>query len=69
MGGFHDYYLKKDVLLLANIFQKFIETCLKLYRLDPCHYFIVPVLSCNVMLKMTGVKLEKNNRHRQVIIH
>ena len=42
---FHNHYLKKDILLLADVFEKFISTCLKYYNLDPCHYFIVPGLS------------------------
>ena len=46
----YDHYLKKDVLLLA-VFEKFIDTCLKFYKLDPCHYFSSPVLSWDVMLK------------------
>ena len=54
----YDHYLKKDVLLLA-VFEKFIDTCLKFYKLDPCHYFSSPGLSWDVMLKMTGVKLTK----------
>ena len=29
MGDYHDHYLKKDVLLLADVFEKFIDTCLK----------------------------------------
>ena len=41
IGNYHDNYLKKDVLLLADVFEEFIATCLKLYRLDPCHYFII----------------------------
>ena len=60
MGDYHDHYLKKDVLLLADVFEKFIDTCLKFYGLDPCHYFSSPGLSWDAMLKMTGVKLEKN---------
>ena len=59
MGDYHDHCLKKYVLLLAGIFEKFIDTCLKFYGLDPCHYFSPPGLRWDVMLKMTVVKLEK----------
>ena len=50
MGDYHDHYLKKDVLLLADVFEKFIETCMKFYLLDPCYYFNSPGLSWNAML-------------------
>ena len=59
MGDYHDHYLKKDVLLLADVFEKFIDTCLKYYELDPCHYFSAPGLSWHTILKITGVKLQK----------
>ena len=59
MGDYHSHYLKKDLLLLADVFEKFIDMCLKFYGLDPCHYFSSPGLSWDVMLKMTRVKLEK----------
>ena len=59
MGDYQHYYIKNDELLLADIFEKFIGTCLKYYGLDPCHYFSSPGLSWDAMLKMTGVKLEK----------
>ena len=59
MGDYHDHYFKKSVLVLADVFEKFIDTCLKFYGLDPCHYFSSPGLSWDAMLKMTGVKLEK----------
>ena len=45
MGDYHDHYLKKDVLLLADVFEKFIDTCFKFYGLDLCHYFSSPGLS------------------------
>ena len=59
IGDYHDHYLKTDVLLLANVFEKFIDTCLKFYGLDPCHYFSSAGLSWDAMLKMTGMRLEK----------
>ena len=59
MGDYHDHYFKKDLLLLADVFEKFIDACLKFYGLDPCHYFNSPGLSLDAILKMTGVKLGK----------
>ena len=55
----HDHYLKKDVLLLADVFERFINTCLKYYELDAYHYFSSPGLSWDAMLKMTKIELEK----------
>ena len=60
MGDYHDHYFKKDVLLLADVFEKFINTCIKHYELDPCHYFGSPGLSWDTTLKMTDVKLKTN---------
>ena len=51
--------MKKHVLLLADVFEKFIGTCLKFYKLDLYHYFSSPGLSWDVILKMPGVKLGK----------
>ena len=59
MGDYHKYYLKKYVFFLADIFERFIDKCLHFYKLDPCHHFSSPELSWDVMLKMTGAKLEK----------
>ena len=55
----HDHYLNKEALLLADVFEKFIDTCLKFYKLDLCRYFSSPGLSWDLMLKMIGVELEK----------
>ena len=40
IGDYHSHYSKKDILLLAAFFEKFIDTRLKFYGLDP--------LSCDV---------------------
>ena len=45
--------------MLADVFEKFIKTCLKYYELDPCHCFSSPGLSWDAVLKMADVKLEK----------
>ena len=58
MGDYHDLYLKTDVLLLVDVFEKFIKTCLEYYKLDTCHYFSAPGLSWEAMLKMTIVELK-----------
>ena len=58
MGDCHDHYLKKDVLLLADVFEKFIDTCLKYYGLDPYHYFSSPGLSWDAMLKQNQKKYQ-----------
>ena len=42
MDDYRDHYLKKDVLLLADVFEKFIDLYLKFYGLHPFHYFGSP---------------------------
>ena len=51
MGDSHNNYLEKGVLLLVDVFEKFIDTCLKFYGLDSYHYFSSPGLSWDAMLK------------------
>ena len=59
MGDYHNHYIKKDVLLLVHVYKTFIDTCLKYYGLDLCHYFSSPGLSWDAMFKMTDKKLEE----------
>ena len=58
MVDYQDHYLKKDVLLLADVLKKFTNESLKSYKLDPFHYFSSPGLSWDAILKMTERKLE-----------
>ena len=58
MGDYHVLYLKTDVLLLADVFEKFISTCLDYYGLDHCHYFSSPGLSWDAMVKMTRIEFD-----------
>ena len=60
MSDYQNYYLKKNVLLLADVFEKFISRSLEIYKLDPSHYFSSPGVNWNAMLKITQVELRIN---------
>ena len=55
---YHELYNETDVLLLADVFENFRDNNLKIYGLDPAHYFAAPGLSWDACLKITGVELE-----------
>ena len=54
---YHDLYLKGDILLSANMFEKFTNNSLKNYGLCPSHYLSTPGLSWDTMLKITKIEL------------
>ena len=58
MKDYHDLYLKCDVSLLADVFEKFRNNSLNNYELCPSHYLSAPGLSWNSMLETTKIKLE-----------
>jgi hypothetical protein len=58
LGQYHDLYLKTDVLILADVFEKFRDMCMRHYGLDAAHYYSLPGFAWDAMLKMTGVQLE-----------
>ncbi|XP_048479424.1 uncharacterized protein LOC119694216 [Plutella xylostella] len=58
LGDYTELYLKCDVMLLCDIFERFRYLCLQYYKLDPAHYLTSPGLSWDAMLLHTKVKLE-----------
>jgi hypothetical protein len=52
-GDYHDIYLKTDVLLLADVFQKFRNMTQEIYNLEATNYNGAPGLSWDSMLKMS----------------
>ena len=58
MKDYDDLYLKYDVFLLADIFEKFRNNSLKNYRSCPSHSLSAQGLSWNVTFKMAKIELE-----------
>lgn len=55
---YHDFYLKTDVLLLADVFEDFRNSGMTSYNLDPARYWTLPGYSWDCMLKFTDINLE-----------
>ena len=58
LRDYHDFYLKTDVVILADVFEKFRTTCFEAYGLDAAHYYSAPGLAFDAALKISGVSLE-----------
>ena len=61
MKDYHELYNESDVLLLADVFENFRDLCLKIYGLNPVHYYTAPGLAWDACLKMTNINLELLN--------
>ena len=44
-GKYHDFYVQSDTLLLADVFEKFRDTCIEICVLDPYHFLSAPGLA------------------------
>ena len=58
LGDYHDLYLRTDIILLANIFEAFRDTCLAHYSLNPAHFYTSPGLAWKACLRKTRIRLE-----------
>ena len=58
MQQYHDLYLNLDVLLLADVFENFRQTCILDYGLDPAHYYTLPGFTFDAYLKFTEQALD-----------
>ena len=70
LGDFYNLYLKTDVLLLADVFENFRETCLEHYNLDPAHNYTspgCPGLGC--LFKIYTRKFGTTHRHKNASVH
>ena len=51
LGEYHDLYVQTDTSLLAEVFEKFRDTCIEIYGLDPSHFLSAPGLAWHACLK------------------
>ena len=57
-GEYHDLYVQRDALLLADVFENFRDMCIEVYELDPAYFLAALGFAWQACLKNTGVKLE-----------
>ena len=57
LGEYHDLCVQGDTLLLADVFENFRNTCIKVYELDPAHFLSLPGLTWQACLKKNKHKI------------
>ena len=58
LGDYYDLCVQSDTFFLADVFENFRNTCIKVYELDPAHFLSAPGLAWQACSKKTEVKLE-----------
>ena len=51
LGEYHDLYVQSDTLLLADVFENFINMCLKIYEADSTKFLSAPGLAWQAALR------------------
>ena len=57
LGEYHDLYVQRDTLLLADVSENSRNKCIEIYQLDPTHFLSAPGLAWQACLKKIGIKL------------
>jgi len=58
MRDYHDHYFLSDVLLLADVFENFINSIHEQHRLDPLQFITLPSLAWASALKYPNARLD-----------
>ena len=65
LGCYHNSYLKIDVLLLADVFETFRNTCLKNYKLDLAYFYPAAGLAWQALLKTVAKYCGHEKKHKE----
>ena len=58
LGEYLDLYVQADTAQKTDVFENFRLLCLKEYQLEPAYFVSTPILTFEVMLKITKAKIE-----------
>ena len=61
LDDYHDLYVQSNALLLANVFENFRNMFIKVYELDPAHFFICTRISMAIMFKENRSRIRIDN--------
>ena len=65
LGEYHDLYVQSDTLLLADVFNNFLNKCLKIYELDLASILSEPELAWQATSDQS--KTKPFNSHQYII--
>ena len=68
LGDCLDVYLATDVLLLADVFETFRDTCLKNNKLDPAHFYTTPGLVWQALLKTATEYCQHEKKRKDCVL-
>jgi hypothetical protein len=56
-ADYHMAYLESDVVLLAEVFENYLKTCMKMFGLDPVRFVSVQSMTMTNWLKYSGLTI------------
>ena len=64
LGDYHYLHVQSDTLLLADVFENFINKCIEIYELEPAHFFSATGLAWQACLKYRTRKFKDRSRFK-----
>ena len=61
---YQNTYLKKDILLVADVFETFRNTNLEHYKLDPAHFYTALGLAWQALFNVASLSMKENVNYK-----